>query len=400
MIWAPAGRPRLLFPVVLLDRLDEGQRATLLVHELAHVCRRDHWVRFVELVVSALYWWHPVVWWARREIHEAEEQCCDAWVVATFTDAGRAYALALLQTVAFFSQARVPLPAAASGIGQVSHLRRRLTMILQGKTPRSLSRLGWVAVCAAGLLLPLLPTHAQDKLPEKGKGGDQESVDQEIQALKRAIKILESQRAGQEKGEIILGPDKARIILKVQDLKKEQVDKAEPKANEALIQKYQAEVKKAMANVQQKRAELEKAERTLREAIGRLGKVGGANYVPVEIGTVRVQDYAPLVVSGKLVQPGQPLNLIKSGQPLNVKTLTPVVVTADGKTYRYEVVNKTVRVTDPKTDKAAVAKWVVTNPGQRVDDLEKKLDKLMKEVEMLRLELQKSRGQPYRGQKE
>jgi len=36
---------------------------------------------FWKIVVIGLYWWHPVVWWALREIHEAEEQCCDAWVV-------------------------------------------------------------------------------------------------------------------------------------------------------------------------------------------------------------------------------------------------------------------------------------------------------------------------------
>src|SRR5262249_28433345 len=94
MVW-PVGRtPCLLFPAKLLERLDREQLDTLLVHELAHVRRRDHWVRMMELVVVALYWWHPVVWWARRELHEAEEQCCDAWVVWALRGAGRAYALA------------------------------------------------------------------------------------------------------------------------------------------------------------------------------------------------------------------------------------------------------------------------------------------------------------------
>src|SRR3984893_17856362 len=140
MVWAIGGVPRLLFPARLLDCLDDEQRQALFVHELAHVRRRDHCVRLLELAVMALCWWHPVVWWARRELHEAEEQCCDAWVVWACAGAARAYALALLQTVAFFSKTRVPLPMAASGTGQVTHLRRRLTMIMQAKTPRSLSR--------------------------------------------------------------------------------------------------------------------------------------------------------------------------------------------------------------------------------------------------------------------
>ena len=33
------------------------------------------------VAAHVLFWWHPVVWWARREIEAAEEACCDAWVV-------------------------------------------------------------------------------------------------------------------------------------------------------------------------------------------------------------------------------------------------------------------------------------------------------------------------------
>ena len=46
------GPTRLLVPVQLWDRLGERQRATLLAHELAHLCRRDHWVRCLELAAT------------------------------------------------------------------------------------------------------------------------------------------------------------------------------------------------------------------------------------------------------------------------------------------------------------------------------------------------------------
>jgi uncharacterized membrane protein len=186
MIWAIGAAPRLLFPARLLDRLDGEQRVALLLHELAHVRQRDHWVRLVELLVVTLYWWHPVVWWARRELREAEEQCCDAWVVWASRGEGHAYARALLETVAFVSHARCPLPAAASGIGYVSQLRRRLTMIMQGNTPRSLSALGWIVVLTLGLCL--LPLAAQAEQPKKS-GGDEK--DQEIQTLKQKLRAVE-----------------------------------------------------------------------------------------------------------------------------------------------------------------------------------------------------------------
>src|SRR5207249_2175047 len=203
------------------------QRCTLLVHELAHLRRRDHWVRFLEMAVMAIHWWHPLVWWARRELHEAEEQCCDAWVIWALSSAGegwhalnegkgvgdalfistpvedsgratqarRAYALALLHTVDFFSHARPTLPAPASGVGQVPHLRRRLTMIMNGNTSKSLSAFGWLAVMALGLLLPLVPVQAQQAPSNEDR---RDSRDQQIQNLRKAIQALEEQQRAEQ----------------------------------------------------------------------------------------------------------------------------------------------------------------------------------------------------------
>src|SRR5205814_3445830 len=50
MVWGVGTAARLLFPVKLLERLEVEQRAALLAHELAHLRRRDQWVRVFELV--------------------------------------------------------------------------------------------------------------------------------------------------------------------------------------------------------------------------------------------------------------------------------------------------------------------------------------------------------------
>lgn len=167
MLWA-LGRPCLLLPADLLQRLSPEQQATLLAHELAHLRRRDYWIRILELLATGLYWWLPVVWWARRELREAEEQCCDAWVVWALPGTGRLYATALLDTLDFLSESRVVVPVAASGIGTVHDLKRRLTMIMRGTTPRSLTWAGCLALLAlGGLLLPLVPTWAQTEPIQK-----------------------------------------------------------------------------------------------------------------------------------------------------------------------------------------------------------------------------------------
>jgi beta-lactamase regulating signal transducer with metallopeptidase domain len=172
MLWAIGPRARLILPAELVNRLKPGQLDTLLLHELAHVRRGDHWTRWLELTVTLLWWWHPVLWWARRELREVEEQCCDAWVIWALPQANCSYALALVETVEFLSETRPVLPLAASGFGQVRDLRRRLTMIMQGSTPRRLTWLSALAVLVAGAaLLAVKPTLAQsdEKRPPRGE---------------------------------------------------------------------------------------------------------------------------------------------------------------------------------------------------------------------------------------
>jgi beta-lactamase regulating signal transducer with metallopeptidase domain len=170
MLWALGSRPRLILPLELWRRLSAKQRTTLLAHELAHLKRRDHWVRMLELLATGLYWWLPLVWMARHALREAEEQCCDAWVVWTFPDAIRTYAEALLETLDFLSGAgpAATVAVAASGLGPVDHLKRRMTMIMQGTTPRALTWSGLLAVLGlSATLLPLSPTWAQRPNPEE-----------------------------------------------------------------------------------------------------------------------------------------------------------------------------------------------------------------------------------------
>jgi WD40 repeat protein/beta-lactamase regulating signal transducer with metallopeptidase domain len=160
LVWAAVGRVRVFFPAKLLQRLDETERASLLAHELAHVRRRDHWVRWLELVASALYWWYPLVWLARRRMHIQEEECCDAWVVGEVP--ARAYAAAILNTLDFLAEDQAPLPVMASGLSGVEMLKRRLSLIMGGGTPKRLSSPAKCILVLAGLLLlSLRPNLAQ-----------------------------------------------------------------------------------------------------------------------------------------------------------------------------------------------------------------------------------------------
>jgi beta-lactamase regulating signal transducer with metallopeptidase domain len=247
MLWAFLGRARILLPSQLWNKLTAEQQATLLAHELAHLRRRDHWTRRLELIVTALYWWNPVVWLARREISVAEEQCCDAWVVWLLPETARDYALALMETVDFLSETRPALPPAASGVGHVRHLRRRLAMIMRGSTPRALSSAGLIALLTLAVLtLPFVPTLAQSEpLPD-------EPVEVLIPALAEDELPVKKPMVAKVAGELL------EAQLPQQDVEDA---KDTVQLMQAQIEIKTAELKESMLRVKQAQARLDRMEK-------------------------------------------------------------------------------------------------------------------------------------------
>ncbi len=171
LVWS-FGYARLLLPAGLLERLEAPGRSALILHELAHLARRDHWVRWVEVFASCLYWWYPVAWMARVHMRAAEEEACDAWVVAELPGYGAAYAGALLDTVDFLAGRPAPLPPVASAFGGLHRLKQRLTTIIQSPAPRTVSAGGWaLLLLLAVALLPITPVRGAappaDPVPEE-----------------------------------------------------------------------------------------------------------------------------------------------------------------------------------------------------------------------------------------
>ena len=75
-------RPRLVLPRRLMESLDSSQRRQVILHELAHVKRRDlAWGWPVE-IARIVYFFHPLVYWVARQLRLERELACDQLAMA------------------------------------------------------------------------------------------------------------------------------------------------------------------------------------------------------------------------------------------------------------------------------------------------------------------------------
>lgn len=160
-----AGVVRIVVAPALLAGLHPDDLDRVVVHEWAHVQRRDDLADLLLALVTALAGWHPAVWWTARQIRMEREIACDELAVAV-TGSAKAYA-ACLTTVAALSLARRP---SLAFIGSArSALRRRVVHILSAAgTVRSRS---WRRVAAGAAAIPALTALAIGSLPVVAMAG-------------------------------------------------------------------------------------------------------------------------------------------------------------------------------------------------------------------------------------
>ena len=162
MTWWSGGRVRVILPEALRDEVDDAQLRWILAHELAHIKRRDHLVRWLEWLASVTFWWNPVVWWARKNLRRDEEDACDALVLEHLQGQPRAYARTLL-TVVEIMAAPASAPTLATGIDAARSLEHRFTRIVSPRRGHRTPRAVAVASVAAALLLMTVGVSAQEE---------------------------------------------------------------------------------------------------------------------------------------------------------------------------------------------------------------------------------------------
>jgi len=121
-------RPVLVWPEGISQHLDDAHLEAILAHELWHVRRRDNLFAALHMLVEAVFWFYPLVWWLGARLIDERERACDEEVVALGKDR-QIYAESILKVCEFCLGS--PLSCVSSVTG--ADLKRRMVHIMNDR---------------------------------------------------------------------------------------------------------------------------------------------------------------------------------------------------------------------------------------------------------------------------
>jgi beta-lactamase regulating signal transducer with metallopeptidase domain len=121
------GTPMIAVSPSVVKTLDADELDRILIHEWAHVQRRDDLVNIVQIAVRSIVGWHPALWWIGRRLHVEREIACDEMTVA-ITGSPKTYAECLMKLASLRTTPRTM--RAAPAVLTSSGLRARIIKIV------------------------------------------------------------------------------------------------------------------------------------------------------------------------------------------------------------------------------------------------------------------------------
>ena len=140
-------RPALLLPAGIPEKLTDAQLESVIAHELCHVRRHDNLAAALHMLVEAVFWFHPLVWWIGARLVDERERACDEEVVRLGSDP-QVYAESILKVCEFYAESP---PFCAAGVTG-SNLKKRIEAIMRNRIARNLEWSKKLLLTAAGVV--------------------------------------------------------------------------------------------------------------------------------------------------------------------------------------------------------------------------------------------------------
>lgn len=127
-------KPRIYLPISILNDSSQEDSRLILIHELSHHKHKDNLINHFINLAGVLYWFHPFIRFAFKDMRSMQEMACDAAVLEALDASQR---LEYGNTLLRFAErnALETFPAAASLINSKSQMKRRILHIVQYEMP-------------------------------------------------------------------------------------------------------------------------------------------------------------------------------------------------------------------------------------------------------------------------
>jgi uncharacterized protein (TIGR03435 family) len=145
-------RPILLLPAGIVERLTPGQLEAVLAHELCHVRRRDNLTAAIHMVVEALFWFHPLVWWISARLVQERERACDEGVLQLGGEP-HVYAEAILKVCKYYLESPLVCVSGITG----SDLTKRIDAIMARHIAQNLNLTKKLVLAVGGIAAVVMP---------------------------------------------------------------------------------------------------------------------------------------------------------------------------------------------------------------------------------------------------
>lgn len=145
-------RPVLLWPEEVSKHLHDAHLEAILAHEVWHVRRRDNLFAALHMLVEAIFWFYPPVWWLGSRMVDERERACDEEVVASGSDR-EVYAESILKICEFCLGSPLPCVAGVTG----ADLKKRMVHIMNDRILRKLDFARKLLLASAAFLAIAIP---------------------------------------------------------------------------------------------------------------------------------------------------------------------------------------------------------------------------------------------------
>ena len=256
-------RPVLLMPVGYLSNMTRSDTEHMLLHELAHIKRGDLWVHGFYMLLQIVYWYNPLLWLVRRQMHHLRELCCDATVARLLKERISEYRQTLIDVARRYLTK--PMEPGLGLLGLFEDSNRLLVRLnwLKKETWRyqKMKKLTIITTIVLMLAFVLPMAQAQDKPATEPSSAETVKAEEQTSQSENTAEAEQKLKQNQQQLSKNLQELEVRLQqLNAQKQKLQQELQAMTKARQAEVRARQAKTQAAQVKIKAKEAKIKAKE--------------------------------------------------------------------------------------------------------------------------------------------